>query len=148
VRDYPRDPLNVGVGRSFRYRSQDAPPDETHDYAWTKRVDTPADQQIEIPGVVQPPFLLTPDEAAQIERRLATSQRFRPATPQTAVALLRGGVARCGQIGPDGTPCGGALRVRYDHRNDTYTYVCRAHEQQPARCSGVSIPGTLLDTVA
>jgi DNA invertase Pin-like site-specific DNA recombinase len=148
VLDYLRDPLNIGVGRSFRYQSQDAPPDEAHDYAWTKRLDTPVDRQIEIPGVVSPPFLLTPDEAAQIERRLATSQRFRPATPQTVAALLRGGLARCGQITPDGVPCGGTLRVRYDHRNDTYSYVCRTHEHEPARCPGLSIPGRFLDQIA
>jgi DNA invertase Pin-like site-specific DNA recombinase len=94
IADMLRDPLNIGVARSFRYKTEIAPPDRAHDYAWMRRVDTPMAEQIELPGVVTPPFLLTADEAAQMERRLETAQRFRPATTATQTALLRGGLAR------------------------------------------------------
>jgi DNA invertase Pin-like site-specific DNA recombinase len=143
IADMLRDPLNVGVARSFRYRTEIAPPDRSHDYAWSRRVDTPMAEQIELPGVVMPPFLLTADEAAQMERRLETAHRFRPTTTATQTALLRGGLARC-------KLCGGALRVRYDNRlaRPYHTYSCLTNERQPTRCPGVTIPGKLLDTVA
>ena len=37
IADMLRDPLNVGVARSSRYRTEIAPPDRAHDYAWARR---------------------------------------------------------------------------------------------------------------
>jgi DNA invertase Pin-like site-specific DNA recombinase len=140
-----RDPVNVGVARSLRSHYETMPPDEKHDYAWDKKVAHNVKDQIEIPGVVKPPFILTPEEAAEIEQRITNAPHFRPPTRSTASALLRGGLARCGQMTPNGTPCGGALRVTRDGKRHTAYYVCRVHEAQPARCPGLSIRVDLLD---
>jgi hypothetical protein len=109
-----RDPLNIGVARSIRSHQRNAPPDERHDYAWSQRVGVAADDQIVVPGVVQPPYILNEAEAREIERVVEAAPHLKPATKKSVHALLRGGVARCGQITADGTVCGGAMRVKWD----------------------------------
>ena len=144
-----RDPINHGVARSIRSHQRVAPPDERHDYAWSQRVGVAAEDQIEVPGVVQAPYILTEAEAREIERLVQAAPHLRPATKNTDHVLLRGGLARCGQITQDGTVCGGAMRVKSDGKpGHSIYYSCRVHEIQPQRCPGVSINVKLLDSYA
>ena len=144
-----RDPINVGIARSIRSHQRNAPPDERHEYAWSQRVGVATQDQIEIPGVVQEPYILTVEQAAEIERNVAAAPHLRPPTKKTVGALLRGGIARCGQITQDGTVCGGAMRVKSDGKpGHSMYYTCRVHEIQPQRCPGVSIRADLLDMYA
>jgi DNA invertase Pin-like site-specific DNA recombinase len=143
-----RDPLNVGIARTIRSKTQDAPPDKHHEDTWAQQVRLPVEEQIEVPGIVVPPFLLTEAEAAEIERRYANAPRFLPINPRHTPALLRGGVARCGQIMNDGTVCGAAMRVKYYKKGGKPRYSCQRHEFEPARCPGVSIMAKLLDNHA
>jgi DNA invertase Pin-like site-specific DNA recombinase len=141
-----KDPMNLGVAVSLRTKDKKMDPDETHPTRWYARVARDESEQAAIPGIVKEPYILTPEQAAQIQQRIKDAPRFRSGKKVNVIALLRGGMARCGMPTIDGKVCGAALRIKHDGKpSHSHYYSCRRHEIQPAVCPGVSIKVVDLD---